>query len=393
MIDSVTIHVPEFILYSDKHFTKAQYQELRGDFGIFGRHSTRYTTHAQTCKADGRYFPQVHIIERSRRTKQGMTPHYRRLVIQVSLPKLLFGTNIFDFDVRLLTLTAQKLTACLKEIDVGISVEQVLKAVVYRVDYSKILQISPSFGTTDQLLRALAPYDLKQSSDFNRSHYHDGRDGFYVKFYNSSQGFVIYDKFDEIVANGKTKLEQAIAREYKAGTWTKGALRIELSLQKKQTVDSILRRYISNKKKDFTLQEIARIDIARDCLVEVYERVYVKDFNRLVRLSDLKNTELEHLIEEQAKDFRDRAILYYLAHQVRKHGLKSTIERLKRETSLATVGRYKRVIETILSKVEAKKDTVNAVSYLYRKLKIFHLVLPKNLRTTLEQVAEEAEER
>lgn len=384
MIDSVTIRIARFIVYSDEFFTKAQFQELKGKFGVFGRYSTRYTDYAQRCKAEGRYFPQVHLIERMKRTKRGMVPVDRHLAVQVSLPKLVFGSSIFDVDERLLPVVAQKIVEALGEIKVGVTPNDVLGAIVARVDYSKILQISPSFGTTAQMLRALMPYDLKQSSDFNRRDYHDGKDGFYLKFYNSSQGFVIYDKFDEIVANGKTKLEQEIARQYKAGKWTKGALRIELSLEKKQSVETTLHQFSdTGKKKDFTLREAARTDIAKVCLLRTFENVYVKDFNRLVRLSGLKDTELLRLIGEHAPDFRDRAILYYLAHSVRDHGLKGAIEALKREVSPASVGRYKKAIETVLGKVEAKKDVVGVVPYLHRKLKTFRPVLPKKLEAML----------
>lgn len=393
MIDSVTIHIPHFVTYSEEFFTKAQYQELKGEFGVFGRFATRYTDYPQRCKAEGRYFPQVHIVERSRRTKRGMMPTERKLVVQVSLPKLVFGASIFDMDEQLLPVAAQKLAAALKEIKVGVKLEDILEAIVVRVDYSKILQISPSFGTTAKVLRALMPYDMKQSSDFNRRDFHDGKDGFYIKFFNSSQGFVIYDKFDEIVANGKTKLEQEIARQYKDGKWTKGALRIELSLQKKQTVDATLRQFSDTiKKKDYTLREAAKADIAKKILMRTFENIYVKDFNRLVRLTDLKNTELLHLIGEHADDFRDRAILYYLAHRVRDIGLKKAIEELKREASPATVTRYKKTVETILAKAEAKKDVVGVVPYIQRKLAAFRPVLPKRLETILGTVADEADE-
>lgn len=384
MIDSVTIHIANFVTYSDEFFTKAQHQDLKGKHGIFGRITTRYTDYPQKCKAEGRYFPQVHIVERSRRTVRGMVPTERKLVVQVSLPKLLFGASIFDMDERLLLLAAKKLVDVLGEIKIGVTVENVLDAVVYRLDYSKILQISPSFGTTAHMLRALLPYDMKQSSDFNRRDYHDGKNGFYIKFFNSSQGFVIYDKFDEIVTNGKTKLEQEIARQYKVGKWTKGALRVELSLQKKQTVDATLRQFSDAvKKKDYTLREAAKSEIAKHVLMRTFERVYVKDFNRLIRLGGLKETELLHIIEQHAKDFRDRAVLYYLAHRVRDNGLKATIEDLKRQASPATVGRYKRAVEDILGGVEAKKDNMNPVTYLQRKLAAFRPILPKKLEAIL----------
>lgn len=388
MIDSVTIRMSEFISYSDKYFTKIKSQDLKGKYGVFGRVVNRYTTYAKTCAAEGRYFPQVQITERQKKTRYGLIPQKRTLEIQVSLPKLIFGSNIFDFDEQLLPLAADKLAELLAEIDIGVTQFEILNAIVTRVDYSKMIQISPSYGTTDRVLRALTLYDMKQSSDFNLRDSHNGKDGQYIKFYNSSQGFVIYNKFDEIVTNGKTNLEQEIARQYKQGGWTKGALRIELSLQKKQTVDSVMRQFGGKKKKSFTLQDVVSNDISKSCLMRVFENVYVKDFNRLVRLNGLKDAELMCVIDLHANSLHDRAILYYLAHGVRERGLKSMIEQLKLRSSPATVGRYKRLVEEILGVVEAKHDEMSPISYLHRKLEGFRPVLPKRLVHILKVVEE-----
>lgn len=105
-------------------------------------------------------------------------------------------------------------------------------------------------------------------------------------------------------------------------------------------------------------------------------------------MSNLKDTELTRNIESCTSNFRERAALYYLAHEVKKHGLKTTLSKLKKEMSPASVGRYKRTIENLLGKAEAKQDTVNAVTYLYRKLKTFTPVLPKKLDSLLGEVAE-----
>ena len=306
----------------------------------------------------------------------------------MSLPKLLYSVSVFDIDERLLPVIAQRLADALKEIKIGVTPEEVLNAVAQRVDYSKILKISPSFGSTARVLRELAPYDMKQSSDFNRSHYHDGKDGFYLKFYNSSRGFVIYDKFDEIMTNGKTKLEQEISRQYVAGKWKKGALRIELSLQKKQTVDAALRRFIRPKKKDFTFRDAASTKVAKKLLMETFEQVYVKNFNRLVRLTGLKDAEMLALVSAKAAGFKERAALYYLVHRVRDVGLRAAIEELKRDASPATVGRYKTAVERILADADAKKDAVDVVGYLRRKLEAFTPVLPKRLDKALGVVAD-----
>lgn len=389
MIDSVLLSISDFILYSDEFFTKARFQELKGKHGVFARHSSRFTNHAQRCKAEGRYFPQVHLTATERRWagRFAVQPSSRRLVVQVSLPKLLYGTSIFDLDERMLPLAATRLSEALREIKVGVTPEMVLNAIVQRVDYSKILKISPTFGSTARILRELAPYDMKQSSDFNRSHYHDGKDGFYLKFFNSSRGFVIYDKFDEILTNGKTKLEQEIARQYVAGKWRSGALRIELSLQKKQTVDAALRRFLPAHKKGYMLRDAANTAIAKALLAETFEQVYIKNFNRLVRLTGIKDAELLALVGAKVRGFKERAALYYLVHRVRSVGLRSAVEELKKEASPATVGRYKASVERVLADTGAKKDSVEVVDYLRRKLEAFTPVLPKTLTNALKNVA------
>jgi hypothetical protein len=181
-----------------------------------GRASPTYPSKAKT---EGRYFPQVSIMYDQRLIKGsgGRFTDEKHLLVQVSLPKLIYGISIFDIDARFLPLIASKLKDALAEIKIGVSEQAILTAIVQRVDYSKILKISPSYGSTAAIIRALSEHDRKQSSDFNRVSYHHGKDGFYLKFYNSSQGFVIYDKFEEICANGSTLVEREIKQHYAQG--------------------------------------------------------------------------------------------------------------------------------------------------------------------------------
>ena len=383
MIDTITIRTEDFVLYSDEHFTKAKYQELRGKYGMFGKHGTRYTTYPSACKKRGEYFPQVHIAERSRRKPQGMVPTSRHLVIQVSLPKLLYGTNLFDVDERLLQTAVIKLSERLREISVGISPVQLLDATVVRVDYSKVLRISESYRGACSILHVLAKYDLKRSSDFNKIEFRNGRNGFYLKFFNSSQGLVIYDKFEEIVSNGTTNLEREIARAYRSGKWKKGALRIELSLQKKQTVEAKLRPFFNGKTKDFTLAESVDTRISQACLLKAFEDTYVKGFNGLVRLAGLKDAKLRRTVDTHTKNLKERAILYYLTRHTKTHGPKATTALLRAEYSPSTVQRYKRLTERVLEASRASKDTSDAVSYLHKQLLKYRPVLPKGIEDVL----------
>jgi hypothetical protein len=385
MIDSVTLKISDFILFSDQHFNNLKYQEFRGKFGLFGKFETRHTDYPQEMKKKGVYFPQVNLMQRQRIIKGtgGKFSKEKYLLVQVSIPKLLYGTSLFDADERVLPLFALRLKEALLAIHVQVTEKAILEAIVQRIDYSKVLRISPSYGSTASLIREMAAYDSKQSSDFNQNKFYNGSDGLYLKFYNSSQGLVIYDKFEEITSQGTTKLDKEIAAGYKRGEMVHGALRIELSLQLKQTVDSALRRFYKGKKKNFTLPEAARPDIAKQLLIESFEKVYVRGFSGTVYLSKLKDADLYNQLRASKAPFQQQAILYFLTNRVRAVGLKAAIVELKGQVSASSIGRYKKQTERILAIANAKHDKVNAVGYLHRKLKQFTPIIPKQLDTIL----------
>ena len=386
MIDSITIGTEHFILYDDSKFTKAKHQELSGKFGIFGRHSVRYTDYAKKCKAEGRYFPQVSIVERgSIRKRNGQRAKAeRRLMIQVSLPKLIFSTNLFDINEKCLELCAMRLVELMREIGIGISKENILYARVFRADFSKILKIAPKYAKTKQILKELEAYDNKARSAYNRITYHDeGVDGKYLKFYNGTRGLVIYDKFDEIVINGSTNLENAIAEQYKKGKWKYGAIRFELSIHKKQSLDAIMRKHTKTKKRNFQFVEVVSGVISKAVLLEEYRNLYVNGFQGLVRLKGLKEAELLNTLDNETNNYREKAFFYYLIARIQNIGLSEALEEMQSQCSASTFGRYKKDAERMIEQLEAKQNEANLVSYLERRLMEFTPVMPKKFMEML----------
>lgn len=390
MIDSVVLKIKDFTLYSDEYFSKAKMQEFRGKFGIVGRYWTRFTTYPSKIKTEGRYFPQVSIMYDQRLIKGsgGRFTNQKHLLVQVSLPKLIYGISIFDIDARFLPLIASKLKDALAEIKIGVSEQAIFTAIIHRIDYSKILKTSPSYGSTTTIIRALSEHDRKQSSDFNRVSYHHGKNGFYLKFYNSSQGFVIYDKFEEICANGSTLVEREVKQHYAHGKLQRGALRLELSLQLKQTVEATLRRFYPDKKKDFTLEEVLRTDISQTLLLRTFEQIYIQGYGGLVYLSGLKDTELYNAVQTNIKGFAQQGAIYLLAHRVRALGLKKATDELRREIGKSSANRYRKLVEAILIDTVASRDKVNVLAYLHQKLKTYTPVLPEQLDAILGNVAD-----
>lgn len=386
MIDSITIGTEHFILYDDSKFTKAKHQELSGKYGVFGRHSVRYTDYAKKCKAKGRYFPQVSIVERgSMRKRNGQrTKAERRLMIQVSLPKLIFSTNLFDINEKCLELCAIRLVELMQEIGVGISIDNILHARVFKADFSKILKIAPKYAKTKQILNELEAYDNKARSAYNRITYHnEGVDGKYLKFYNGTRGLVIYDKFDEIVINGSTNLESAISEQYKKGKWKYGAIRFELSIHKKQSLDAIMRKHTKTKKQNFQFIEVVSGVISKAVLLEEYRTLYINGFQGLVRLKGLKEAELLNILDNETNNYREKALFYYLIGRIQNIGISEALEEMRSQCSASTFGRYKKDAERMLGQMEAKQNEANMVSYLERRLIDFKPIMPKKFMNML----------
>jgi len=386
MIDSITIGVTEFVIYDDSKFTKARHQELRGKFGVFGRHSVRYTDYPKKCKKDGRYFPQVSIVERSamkmrngRRSKAE-----RRIMIQVSLPKLLFGTNLFDINEKCLELCTIKMAELMKEIGIGIKKEDILHARVFRADFSKILKIAPRYAKTRQVLKELESYDNKARSAYNTITYHnEGAKGTYIKFYNGTKGLVIYDKFDEIVINGSTNLEQAISEQYMKGKWKYGAIRFELSVHKKQSLDALMRKHTNTSQRNFEFIEVASESIGKAVLLGEYRALYVDGFQGLVRLKGLKEAELSQILDTETKNYREKAFFFYLIGRIQRIGLSNALREMKDQCSSSTFGRGKKEAERMMAQLGAKQNEVSIVNYLERRLIDFRTIMPKKFEEML----------
>lgn len=382
MIDSITLKISNFIVYEHKkYFPQQKSQNLAGKFGVFGVYTTYYNHHAREQKKLGSYYPQVNIIEKTQKVKGKKELKCEQfLMVQVSTSKLLFGTNLFDVSDELLDVFVLKLQGILKELSIEASSTSIYDAIVTRIDYSKILQISHSYGSTQGIIKVLSAYDYKKSSDFSLNQYRAGRKGSYIKFYNSSQSLTIYDKFDEIYSRKGTKLEQEIKNSYTKGKYTKGALRIELSLQNKRSVDPTLRRFHNSKNKNFTLRDVWQESISQALLIQKIKEVYFNGLNGFVYLSGIVDHELDVLLKEHTKSFNEFCKMRYIAHLIRKVGVKDAKKQLSKELSPATLSRLIKRAEAVTLLCNAKRDKVNVQSYLLRKLERFALVLPKKLK-------------
>lgn len=374
MIDSVVLqlHNGQFKLREKNRFNEAKKQQGRG-FSV----DTRYCNeHTKSWKKRGVYCPMFGLLTRAR----GLTEPQEVLEIQVSLQKLVHGTNLFDVNRDDLDTIFQKLLFFLDDLGVDTTKEDLQKAIVRRADFSKIIKLPDYLGRADEVTRLLAQFNYKSQSEFRLSEYSEGGEGISIKFYNSTQGYAIYDKFGEILSQGFTKQEMTLKRLYEEGKLKRNALKFELSLQRKDSFEAVVNRRIkTEKKKNFYLEEILDRDLARTILCDAFEKVFNNVAVGLITLSQMEDNKLRVYLESSGLSQTKQEKLYYWVRMATNFGIAGTWEQLKSKHKGGSVDRRKKEIALILQELgQISGNVPNLVDFLRAEHEKFESIKPKN---------------
>lgn len=338
---------------------------------------TVFTNMHKKFKAEKKYYPM--IIARKRMV--GKREDGVLLEIQVSLPKLLYGTNLWEVTPNDLRRIYDHLQWCLKQTGIELTIEVIAGAILKRVDFSKTFRLPTIYGTAKQVTRKLSCFEYKPSSQFKYRDYGNFSEGAAMKFYNDTQGYVLYDKCAEMVGNGYTKQEEAINQWYKETQQRRDVIRFELSLERKQSMEAVLRRFISTKKKDFILADImATSEVSKKILIEVFDIVFNTTAVPLITLAEMQDNQLETFLRENNLPMAEHHKLYYWVNMVHKFGLVATLEYMKEKVPKSTLKRYKDSVAAITAKLGTiEAEIPSLVGYLRKKHEEFRLISPPSV--------------
>lgn len=374
MIDSIALQLcsEQFKLREKNRFNEAKKQQGRG-FSVNTRYCSEYT---ESWKKKGIYCPMFGLSIRTR----GLSEPQEVLEIQVSLQKLVHGTNLFDVNKDDLDTIFQKLLVFLDDWGVDTTKEDLQKAIVKRADFSKIIKLPDYLGRADEVTRLLARFNYKSQSEFRLSEYSEGSEGISIKFHNRTQGYAIYDKFGEILSQGFTKQEMTLKRLYKEGKLKRNALKFELSLQRKDSFEAVVSRRIkTEKKKNFYLEEILDRDLARTILCDAFEKVFNNVAVGLITLSQMEDNRLRVYLESSGLSQTKQEKLYYWVRMATNFGIAGTWEQLKSKYKGGSVDRRKKEIALILQELgQISGNVPNLVDFLRAEHEKFETIKPKN---------------
>ena len=374
MIDSVVLALPS-----------GQYK-LEAENKFYTKKSTGgkgYTVNSLSCgeylkkqKGKGRYFPLITLPQR----KSGLSEATESLEIQISLPKAVYGTNLFDIDETHLDKIYSLLVAYLGEAGVITGIDDVKKAIVRRADFSKVIILPVYLGRANQVVYSLSRFNYKQQSDITRKEYYDGSDGIAVKFWNSTQGYCIYDKFGELISNGYTEAEKLFIEAVKKNPAKRSAIKFELALQRKDSLEALIwRRLASGKKKNFTLEEILNRDLARGILLDNFNKVFDGVSTGLVTLSEMGENELLAYLDGSNISQSKQDKLFRWVRIATIFGLKGAWEQVGLKYRGGSIMKLKKDIALILAELgEIDRKLPNLIAFLREEHEKFNIIKPRS---------------
>lgn len=373
MIDSVVLQLnsDQFIIKDRNRFDGLKSHGNKG----YTAGSYYSSSYAKNWKKKGVYCPLFSL----KNGCSGKEELKEILEIQFSLSKIIYGTNAFEIDIYNLSDICEQLLFFLKGLGIETTKESLLNAIVRRVDFSKIIIIPPYLGMANKVIKSLSGFDYKPQSHFEKQTFGDSQYGTSMKFLNSTQGFVIYDKIYEIIKNGYTTQEKWLVESYNKGDIKRNLIKIELSLQRKDSLEAVLNRRILNKKKDFTLEEIiSNKEACKAILLDSFNKVINPISTGLITLSEMEDNKLLDYLYSSVLTQHQREKLYFWVRIATNFGIAGLWDKLKDVYAGGNVSEVKKKISQALVELgPLDRNLPNLVEFIRTELEKFEMVKPK----------------
>lgn len=117
------------------------------------------------------------------------------LLIEFSIPKLIFGNNFEEVTEEHFDVIVQVLQDALLSMAVEVGLDVLMNAKVVRIHYSKNLIIT-EYSTCREILQVLAKSDISKRLDVSKTNYKN--DGEIIRYHASSYELTFYDKLKDL---------------------------------------------------------------------------------------------------------------------------------------------------------------------------------------------------
>lgn len=372
MIDSITIQLNhgQFKIENLNKFDGRKANTIKKRFSNTSLFPKKFFDEKKRNKI---YFPVVNLVEKESDEK---TKKYA-LEIQVSLPKTVYEIGVFEVGEEDFDLIAEKICRYLKELNIKAEAENIKSAIVKRIDFSKIIILPEYLGDARFVIRKLARFDYKLSSDCSLKEFLTKGKGIALKFFDKTQGYVIYDKTGEIIDNAKTLFEFEVVLKIQWQNLKRRIIKFEFSLQRKQSAEAFLRRRLNTKQKEFSFRDVFNEQLAKSILLEKFDEVFNGSTVKLLTLAEMNDNQIFSYLENSGMTRNKIYVLYYMANLTTKFGVSGAWGYQKNKLPSTTYEKYRKQTQEILEKLGYfDKHLPNLIKFLRAEHMKFRLIKP-----------------
>ena len=242
----------------------------------------------------GIYKPRLTLFPSANPSARKATPgKYTPIVlkIELSLPKLFFGNNFEELKQKDLQPLLAKLSATLNQMGVIVDPQELAKAPVSVVHYSKNIKLTDG-STPYHYIQKIKESNIKMSLDVNQTDYRN--EGHSYKWHCNSYEVVFYDKIKDL-EKAKQSEKRAIEKD--------NAIQLHLfpGLRKSNKFE-ILRMEVRLNKRQKMKQLFAKLDIQSDLTFKNLFRPAISKKILIHYLDELESKRLPLLDHKAADD-------------------------------------------------------------------------------------------
>lgn len=224
MMDTVTL------IYT----CKERLTQANSPFSDFSKNDKGFTQAVlngdELCRERGLYYPTIRYCERP--IGGGISGKTWELAIEFSIPKLMCGNNLYEFDETSLSDIAKTLHERLTEMGIRfMSQTDILELYVRRMDVGKNILMESHLGV-DSVIRSIANANVNRWLKFDKVNYENG--GRLIRFHSKNEDITFYDKSKELEC-------QSVGNGAVAATKFSGVLRFEIKMHGKRMIERRMR--------------------------------------------------------------------------------------------------------------------------------------------------------
>lgn len=219
------------------------------------------------------YLPNITVVKFPSKYTRGWFTE--RVVIQASVPKVLYGTNYFGVNEKDYDAFIQKLVASCKLLGLPISQAQLEQAALRAIALCFNFMFDDKFPYPLEYLKKMGMLDIgKRYSKVKNTDFIEDAEGYQGKFYNGQVGWGLYDKRAQLLNDAKTKEELEVVEKMKQGLLPDKVLRMEITYQNQTSVKQHLTtRLGGDRKQPRHVSEVFDNYLVQNILTETFNKL------------------------------------------------------------------------------------------------------------------------